>query len=842
MRAIMTVVALLFSFHTMAMQENEDKTLKIHFENTDLTVKELIEELQDQKLQVIYSSDRIPMDKKLKLEHKEMKLNDILILLKKELDIDVKVNKGRIILIPPSRKYTLSGMIKDKSNGEFLTGAAIYFPELKVGTTANYYGFYSISIPEGTYTYVVSFIGMKKVKGQINLNKNIKLDFDLSPEHTALQEVVITASQDPESNTTSERISVERIKSIPTILGEPDVLKTIQLLPGVQSAHEGTNNLSVRGGSFDQNLILLDEAPVYNPSHALGIFSAINSDIVRNVEFYKGEIPARYGGRLSSVIDIKMKEGSKERLSFDGSVGLVASRLTVQSPLFNKNTSFIISGRYSYAGQLLNLISGVGANFREINQNFTSGNTVNFYDLNVKVNTEINKNNRLYISAYKGSDDFYFQVVSSRMKMKWGNQTATLRWNSILSDKIFMNSSLIYSNYDYSYRLLDDSRDFNWTAGLTELQQKTDFDFYLNPNNHIRFGYNVSSTFFEPGTITPGSRSNSRLISIDKKRAYNGSIYLSNDQNIGSRIGLYYGLRASWFVNDTDKEKAQYLNLEPRASVSYKITPNLDAKVSYVRTNQYLHMLSNSSLGLPTDIWVPSSEDLKPQKADQYSLGLFSNFDNGAYSLSAEVFLKNFHDIVDFKDNSDLFVNSDFISQVRIGEGKAKGFELLLKKNKGKLTGWLSYTYSNAERKIDGVNNDEWYPSSYDRTHSLKLIMSYKLSQSWTANMNFTYSTGSPTTVPIGRYVYQNASFLEYSKRNEYRLPDYHRLDFAFKYSNVKNKDRRWKSEWNFGLYNAYGRENVFSFFVKQEGLNQLKAYKLYLFKFMPTVTYNFKF
>lgn len=826
-----------------------EQTVQLSAERVQL--KEILSKLEAESVFLIYGSNQLPFDDYLNFETNQPTILRVLEVIKKDLLIESKIINNKIVFKLPAKVYTISGTIRDASNGESLIGAQVYFPEWGKGCITNYYGFYSISLPADEYLMKVSYIGFDNYSKQIHLNTDTKIDIDLFPESVELGEVEVVAKKEKNIHNVGlngQHISMERVKSIPTMLGEPDVLKSLQLLPGVQTAHEGTNNLSVRGGSFDQNLILLDEAPLYNPSHTLGIFSAINADAVNNMEFFKGEMPARYGGRLSSVIDIRMKEGNSKKFAMAGNVGLLSSKLSVEAPIIKDRTSFILSTRYSYAGYTADGASVLGdaIGFDDLHKNFRKGNDVQFYDLNFKINHRINKNNRIYLSAYSGKDQFYFRSFSDKMNMQWGNNTATLRWNTIVSDKIFHNFSAIYSNYNYSYKLLDDSRQFLWTAGLSEMKAKSDWDYFMNPNNHLRFGIEASKLDFDPGSIQPrGSQSNSVEIKLPNRKATQFAAYISNEQNLSQRWKAYYGLRASVFSGESGElDSKSYYALEPRLSLGYLLTENVSMKASYIHTVQNLHKISNSSLGLPTDIWLPAASDIRPQSADQYSLGVYTDWKDDTFEFSAEVFGKQMHDIIDFKDNAELFVNPQVAEEILPGEGRAYGLELLLQKKKGRTQFWLSYTLSKAEFQIDGINEDNWYPARYDRRHSLKLTLTHSLSKAWSVSSNFVYSTGSATTIPIGIFEFKGSSFIEYSDRNAYRLPDYHRLDIAFKYVPSKNSQRRWKSEWNFGLYNVYGRKNVFSLYLRQNDyqLQQQQAYQIYLFTFMPNVSYSFKF
>ncbi len=767
-------------------------------------------------------------------------------------------------------RLTISGYVRDKATGEALPGAVITLLELPaVGVSTNSYGFYSLTLPAGRYTLTASFLGYHAERTVVLLEENQQLELTLTQATTQLSEVEVNSQQADarlsETRTGTHLLPVQAIKAMPAFGGEPDALKSLQLLPGVQVANEGTTNLSVRGGSFDQNLILLDEAPVYNPSHALGFFSVFNPDALQQVEFYKGSIPAQYGGRLSSVVEVRMKEGNNKALKASASVGLVASRATVEGPWRKAAGSFMVSGRYSYVGQTVNGLGSLGQALGVYAfNNFNKGNQISFYDGNAKGNWRLNSRSRLYLSAYTGQDHFYYKDLNANSSMDWGNTTATLRLNHVHSDKLFSNTTVLFSSYRYAYLLKDGATFYKWSSNLRETGVKFDADYYPAPRHHIRFGAALHYHHFMPGKVAPGTaEAPVKTVALDKKQALEPVLYLSNEHKLTERLSLDYGLRYAPFlvmgpatsysylegresvkdsaVYSAGEVAAFYQALEPRLSARYRLSEQAALKASLTRTTQYLHLVSNSSAGLPTDLWLPSDRNIKPQRAEQLAAGYFRNYRDHLLEASVEVYYKHLHQVIDYKDNADLFLNRHLVTQMRVGKGWGYGAEWLLRKNKGLTTGWIGYTWSVARREIPGVNNSQPYAAPFDKRHHLALTLNRHLSERMQLSSNFVYSTGKATTVPAGSYAWDQTVFVYYTERNGYRLPAYHRLDLSLTLQGKHNESRAWKSAWVFGVYNVYGRKNIFSLYIKQaeDDIGTMSTYKTYLFGVVPSLSYN---
>jgi hypothetical protein len=699
------------------------------------------------------------------------------------------------------------------------------------------------------------------------------LQINLSASVARLNEVIVKGdrySKIKSLNTSKNVLEIATIKSITSITGEPDVLKSLQLLPGVQTANEGSTNFNVRGGSFDQNLILLDEAPVYNASHSLGFFSTFNSDAIKNVTFYKGCFPAQYGGRLSSVVDIAMKEGNNKTFHGSGGVGLVASRLTFEGPLFKSKASFIVSGRYSYAGQMLNFLAGeIGNKSLHIYslKNFSNKNEINFFDFNAKINYQININNRVYFSMYSGGNHFYSYALNSNNALDWGNFTSTLRWNHIFSKKMFSNFTVYHSNYNYSYYIGEDLQDFIWKSYIKETGFKNDYSWFLNTGNMVKFGINAITRTFQPGKVEPRSaQSLVKPVALDKKYNTEFSVYFEDEVKVSNAVSLNLGIRQTSFfdlgpatVYNYNADKASitdstvysnnsmvrfYQGIEPRASVRWLINNNSSVKLAYAHVYQYLHLLSNSSVGLPTDTWLPADKYIKPQSSHQLVLGYYKSFLDESYLLTIENYYKTLNNVLDFKDNADLFLNKHVESQVLQGKGYSYGSEIMIEKKNGRLNGWVAYTINKTQYKIDGINSNNYYSPRYDIRHNLSIVGIYNLNKSWSLSSTFKLTSGGFITVPEGTFIYEHMAFQYYNGRNGYKLPAYHRLDISLNYKSPKNEKRKFKSEWNFSIYNVYNHKNIYALFIRQndEWFLENKAYAMYLFGIVPTITYNFSF
>lgn len=773
-----------------------------------------------------------------------------------------------ITIISFSQNFTISGNIKDVTNGEDLTGANIIVKELKgVGTTSNIYGFYSLTLPKGDYTIVYSFIGMKDVNFKIKLDKNIRKNIELGVGAQQLQEVVVTGEKE-NKNVTSNNIGVstldmKEIEMIPVLLGEQDIMKTIQLMPGVKSAGEGSSGFFVRGGGADQNLILLDGAPVYNASHMLGFFSVFNSDAIKDVKLYKGAAPTEFGGRLSSVLDIKMKEGNSKRLAVSGGIGLISSRLTIEAPIVKNKGSFIISGRRTYADLFLKL-----SNDEKLNTS-----RLYFYDLNLKANYRIGGNDRIFLSGYFGRDNFGF---SDKFGFDWGNTTGTLRWNHIFSEKLFSNTTFIYSNYNYKINIQDGLVQIG--SDIEDLNFKQDFDYYINNKNKIKIGGNIIHHTFKPGDIEVTTESGFNSSSIENRYSLESALYISDEQKFGSNLTVSYGLRYTNFTQfgpgdifsysdfgdiiDTThyndwETVASYNGYSPRIMATYVLDKQSSVKASVSRNYQYLHMLSNSTSGTPLDVWMPSSNNIKPEIADQIALGYFRNFNDDLFEFSTEVYYKKIQNALDYRTGAQVTLNEAAEGQLLFGEGRAYGIEFFFKKRKGKFTGWLSYTLARSEIKFDELNSGTWYPAHQDRTHDISIVGMYQINERWNISGSWVFYTGNAVTFPSGKYIMDGQIVNLYTARNADRMPNYHRMDLGV---TLKGKDykillnpetgekekmkKRFNSSWNLSVYNLYMRENAYMISFEQSDTdpNKTEAIQLSLFKIIPSITYNFNF
>jgi outer membrane receptor for ferrienterochelin and colicin len=763
-----------------------------------------------------------------------------------------------------SAMVTLSGYLKDKANGEALIGATVYIQALKTGVITNSYGFYSISVPEGNYAVTFSYIGYQTQVPQIDLNASKQLNVMLEEDTKQLDEVVVTGDKKNRNvenlQMSMEKVQVKLIRKLPSFMGEVDIIKSITLLPGIQNGGEGSSGLYVRGGGPDENLMILDEAPVYNASHLLGFFSVFNSDAIKDVEVFKGGIPAEYGGKASSVIDIRMKDGNSQQLGMSGGIGNISSRLTVEGPIIRDKWSFIVSGRRTYADVLGKAI-GIEA---------LQDNQLYFYDLNLKTNLEINAKNRIYLSAYTGDD--YFKAGES-IYMRWGNLTSTARWNHLFSNKLFSNTSFIFSRYNYALGVPGSTADqFDWTSQISDYNFKEDFSWYLNSKNKLTLGFNAIYHHFEPGAVDANAGSYFTDLKLTNYNAIDNSLYVSNEQSIGPKLTLRYGIRYSHFQQIGKGKVREYLNpdhpdekevtgvktyrsgeliapayhnIEPRLAIKYMLTPESSVKASYNRMAQNLHLISNTNSPTPLDIWLPSNRYIKPLIANQLGLGYFRNFRDNMFETSAEVYYKKMKNVIDYIDGAELFLNEDLETELLRGKGYAYGLELYAKKQEGRLTGWLSYTLSKSMREIPGINNNKAYPSSYDRTHNVSLVTNYELARRLTLSSTWVFSTGNPTSYPIAKYDVQGNTIYYYADRNSNRIPDYHRLDLSLNYDFKKNDQRRFKQSLNVSVYNVYARRNAYSVTFRQneDKPNVSEATRLSIIgSVIPSVTYNFNF
>lgn len=763
-----------------------------------------------------------------------------------------------------SQNSTVSGYIKDAGSGEALIGATCYIPGKQTGVTSNQYGFYSLTLPQGAHQVNFSFIGYETQTFRIELKENQTLNVSMPENNRQIDDVVVTGTRkdrNVESTEMSmERISVKLAKKLPSFMGEVDVLKTITLLPGIQNGGEGSSGLYVRGGGPDENLMILDEAPVYNASHLMGFFSVFNSDAIKDIEVYKGGIPSEYGGKASSVIDIRMKDGNVNEFHGQAGIGNISSRLTLEGPVIKDKWSFVVSGRRTYADVVARAIG-----IEELREN-----QLYFYDLNLKTNIQFSQKDRLFISAYSGDD--YFKLGES-IYMRWGNVTGTARWNHVFGSKLFSNTSFIYSNYGYNLGVPGNSADqFDWNSKIEDLNFKEDFSWFLNANNKINFGVNLIRHHFEPGNIDANQDSYFESLKLTNYNAIDGAVYASNEQKIGALLTVKYGLRLSAFqqigegkvreyenqnapnadeiIDETSYKKGEfigpaYIHLEPR--VSFKLTTGTTSsvKASYNRMVQNLHLISNTTSPTPLDIWLPTSKYIKPLIADQVAAGYFRNFADNAYETSVEVYYKDMKNVLDYKDGAELFLNEDLETELLTGSGYAYGMEVLVKKQEGRFTGWASYTLAKSMRKIPGINEGKAYPSTYDRTHDVSLVMNYDVSKQLSVSANWVYSTGNPVTYPVAKYEVQGNPIFYYSKRNGNRIPEYHRMDLSMTYNSKKNETRKVKRTLNVSLYNVYARRNAYSIYFRQNEVNPniTEAVRLSIIgTVIPSVTYNITF
>ena len=775
-------------------------------------------------------------------------------------------------IMSAQERYTVSGTITDISNGETLFGASVFLEGTTIGVTTNEYGFYSITAPKGNYNMIISYIGFTELKKDITLDKDHKIDFEIVEFSTQLDEIVLTA-EEPERailrkpEMSVSKLNIKTVKQMPVVLGELDIIKSLQMLPGVTNNGEGSSGFHVRGGAADQNLVLLDEAIIYNTSHLLGFFSVFNADAIKDIKLYKGGIPARFGGRTSSVLDVRQKDGNSKNFAMTGGIGLISSRLALEGPMFKEKGSFLIAGRGSYAHLLLKAAG--------------EDNSANFYDLNLKTNYNLNGSNQLFLSGYFGRDAFEF---GESFNSSYGNLSGNLRWNHIFNDRLFSNLSLIYSKYDYDLGIVIE--EFNWVSSINNYNIKYDLKYYTSEKFKLDFGASGIYYDFDPGQILPTSETSVvNPLSLDRKKAFEGALYINAEHMLTNKLTVQYGLRYSAFsrmggqamaeyeddkpvvynqllgiyergraIGETDYEKSESIktfgNLEPRVSLAYQLNDKTALKAGYSRAAQYIHLLSNTTSVTPLDVWTPSGKFVKPQLSDQFALGYFRNFDDKRYSMEVEAYYKTTDNRIDYIDGSDLIGTNNIETEILNGESRAYGLEFLARKNEGKFTGWFAYTLSKSEQRTPGgnagglgINDGKWYNTAYDRTHDFSLTGAFELNEKWSFGTNLVFQTGRPVTYPNGQYTYEDLSIASYSDRNSDRLPAYHRLDISANYKPNRKPNNRWKGEWVFGLYNVYNHKNAASISFGQNvdtGANE--ATRTAIFGIVPSITYNFKF
>ena len=747
--------------------------------------------------------------------------------------------------------FTLSGYLRDATSGEALIYATIYPEFSKTGVSSNEYGFFSITLPEGKYNLVFSYIGYQTIEKEIVLDKNLHENISLSPVDTKIEEITIIGH--PKENNVRQneigtvRLDVKELSMIPVFFGEQDILKSIQLMPGVSPVGEGSSGFYVRGGNPDQNLILLDDAPVFNPSHLLGFFSVFNSDAIRDAKLYKGGVPARYGGRASSVMDIRMKEGNMKDYNFSGGIGLISSRLMAEGPILQDKSSFMISGRRTYADLFLPLSS----------DEKIKDNKLYFYDLNLKTNLIINKNNRIFLSGYFGRD----VLKAKDFGFSWGNKAGSIRWNHQFSPLLFANTTMVINDYNYKTEGNIDGN-FSLEAGINDLSLKQDYALSLFNRFTFLFGFNSVLHHFKPGEVVSDSKSINSF-KISEKDGWENAVYAFSEHQLSYNLNIGYGIRMSTFsrigpgtentynssgsIDKTvtfasGKFYRNYFGFEPRFNLTWLLSDASSIKAGFNRMSQYIHLLSNSSAGTPVDYWLPSSNNIKPQFISQISAGYFRHIKSAGINLSVEGYYKNMENQIDYRNNADVFLNENAEAELLFGEGRSYGLEFLCKKEEGILTGWISYTLSRTEKRFDEINNGSWYPARQDRTHDISVVANIKASKKLSLSATWVYFTGNAITFPSGKYVIDGNIVNYYSSRNGYRMPAYHRLDLGV--SLLLKESPKFRSELSFGLFNAYGRKNAYSilFRTKEDDSSQTEAVKLYLFSVIPSITWNFRF
>lgn len=775
-----------------------------------------------------------------------------------------------------AQRYTISGQVTDDENGEDIIGVTVRVKEANMGAVTNEYGFYSLTMDKGTYTLIFQFTGYKDFEQEVDLTSNQTLNVALKTVAETLQETVITAKSTTQKVENKElsvvSLDIKTIREIPVVFGEVDILKTITFLPGIQSLGEGNSGISVRGGGQDQNLILLDEATVYNAAHLLGFFSVFNGDAIKDLEVYKGGIPAKYGGRLSSLIDIRMKEGNNKHFAGTGGLGTIASRLTLEGPIIKNKSSFMVAGRRSYADLFLPL-----ANNEDV-----KSSRLYFYDLNLKANYDLNPKNRIYLSGYFGRDVFGFSELFS---LDWGNSTATLRWNHLFSQKFFSNLSLIYSDFNYGieFKFAENAyfgsyqRIANWSA-------KEDMSYYFNPNSRLGFGGQITYYRFEPGRFEALNAETEatvggEVLELPNKNALESALYIEHKYKFNTRWDVRYGLRMSVFNNmgkarefsyvyndefvpkaiDTFNYKAReiyntYAGLEPRVAVNYNLNPESAIKASYNRTFQYVQQASNSATTLPVDQWIPANINIKPQRADQVAAGFFRNIEKWGLETSVEVYYKWMANQLDYRNGASLYFNEQLDGELMFGKAWSYGTEFFIRRNVGNTTGFVSYTLAKTMRQIEGINNGDPYSDNNDRRHNLSIVATHNFGERLSLSGTFVFTTGRPFTVPVGRYIYNGKPTPVYGDRNNDRVPSYHRADIGLTLRNKVKEGKKFKSSWNFSVYNVYGRENPYIVNFEQVTVedpntgenvavdNKTQAVQIALFKIIPAITWNFSF
>ena len=865
---------------------SQDLKKKISLNMKDVPLIDVINEVSNTgQINFSYSSQLIPVNKKITIKAKNKTIKEILDEVFTKNGIEYSIVENLIVLKPQTTnvsqnievipkekiKYTISGYLKDKATGEVLIGASVYAKGTTLGTTSNAYGFYSLTLPQGSYNIVYSFIGYKPVIQATELKGNINFSAELESAFLDIKPVEIVASDKEaeihENQFSAMKLSPKTINQLPGFVGDVDIIKSLQSIPGIKSYGDGSALFYVRGGNSDQNLLMVDEAPIYNPSHLFGFFSAIAPDAIKDVEAYKGDFPASFGGRLSSVIDIRTKDGNMKKLGFSGSIGPYTSDVSFEGPFKKDKSSFFISGRRSNLNWLI------------LSNTSKKNLKVNFYDINAKVNYKVSNNDRLFLTLYGGNDD-YSRVATTAVRtfgISWNNVLGTFRWNHIFNNKLFSNTTAYFSNYNYYLHIYKEQNDY-WNSSISNRTIKTDFTYYLNPKNTIKAGIELSLHNTNPGNIHFSDAAIQRHIPVvPKYSSREFDFYLGNEQKLSKKISLRYGLRlpvwqnigattvyyfnVNYQVMDTLQigEKSVYSTFicpEPRINITYSINNNSSLKASYNRTTQFIQVLSNSTSPFTSlEVWIPSGPNIKPQKADQYALGYFQGIDKSKLVFSMETFYKQFYNQIDYTDHANMLFNPLIEGKLRFGKAWAYGMEFMLRKPEGKFTGWLGYTYSRTFKQINGINNDQTFPASYDRPHNICMNMSYNSNKRWSFSASWIFVSGGAMSTPVSFYYYNGYTVPIYGDKNNDRLPDYHRMDIAITYK-LNKPERRYQHSLTFTLYNAYGRKNPFSvnfnkimddngkFYVPSnlDGDYELVPTTIYVAGVIPSVTYNFKF
>ncbi|MBS1929276.1 MAG: TonB-dependent receptor [Ferruginibacter sp.] len=764
-------------------------------------------------------------------------------------------------------RFTISGYFRDISSGENLIGATLTLKGNSRGVNSNQYGFFSLTLPKGNYQLMASYVGYLPQVIDLPLYKDTVFNISMISGRNLSEEVIVTARKRDNNVKVAQMgkisLPIDQIKSIPAFLGEVDILKAIQLIPGVRNAGEGSAGFYVRGGGPDQNLILLDDAVVYNSGHLFGFFSVFNADAIKNVTLIKGGMPAQYGGRLSSVLDVAMKEGNNQKMEVDGGLGLIASRLSIQGPLKKNKASFIVSGRRTYIDALIKPFIGKSSQFH--------GSGYYFYDLNAKVNYIFSQKNRLYLSGYFGRDVFDFRnsTQSLEFKIPWGNSTGTLRWNHVFNKKLFLNTTAVYNDYNFYFSGAQNNFKIKIASGIRDLSLKQDYDYYPFSQHKIKFGFNYTWHRFTPSVVSGNQDSvQFRPNNAQIKFAHEEGIYIQDNWDISKKLSINAGIRASYFMQvgpnkiyTTDengnridsivfgkgKKVKSYGGLEPRLTVRYALNDNNSVKASVTRNLQYIHLVSNAGTTLPTDVWVPSTYLVKPQLSWLYAAGYFRNFHNNMFETSLELYYKSMQNQIEYKEGFTPSTIDDTENSFTFGKGWSYGAELFIHKVKGKFTGWLGYTLSYTWRKFPELNFGNKFPAKYDRRHDLSLVAMYELNDKWKFGATFVFGTGNAATLPQRFYIIGGVLTQEYSAINQYRLPSYHRLDLSATLTPKRNYRRKVKREWVFSVFNAYSRKNPFFIYFDQTGSPytgdlKIQAKQVSIFPILPSVTYNLKF